>query len=179
MANAIYEALRGVGKHTVVESTNLLATHWGKHIRNLRVPDDKDTLDNGVIVARGLYADDDEDDVYPMDFAGAVFEGIIEGQDYMKESTAADLGWVVCCETVEDGKSYLVLQTPFSYLENPAIAKDEAMFYNVKGDVVRAYQLAYDDRFTISDEGFTVAPTTADIGKTVVVDTTTGKLTIQ
>lgn len=114
-----------------------------------------------------------------MDFAGAVFEGYIEGQDYMKESAAADLGWVIGCEKVEDGKSYLVLQAPFSYLENPPIAKDESMFYNVKGDVVRAYQLAYDDRFTISDEGFTVAPTTADIGKKVVVDTATGKLTIQ
>lgn len=178
MANAVYAALRNVEKHAVAESTNLMATHWGKHIRNLRVPDAFDTLDNGVIVARGKYADDPDDDVYPMDFAGAKFKGIIEGQDRLKESPAANLGWVICCEEVEDGKSYLVLQTPFGYLEQPSTARDEAYFYNVKGDVVRAYQLAYDDRFTISDEGFTVAPTVADIGKEVTVDTTTGKLVI-
>lgn len=178
MANAIYSALRNAEKHCVAESTALLATRWGKHIKNLRVPDSKDTLDNGVIVARGLYANDDEDDVYPMDFASAVFEGVIEGQDALKQSPAANGGWVICAEKVEDGKSYLVLQTPMGYMETPSVATDEAYFYNVKGDVVRAYQLAYDDRFTLSDEGFTVAPTTADIGKTVTVDVATGKLTI-
>ena len=158
-------------RHCVAESTNLLATHWGKHIKNLRVPENEAVLDNGVIVARGKYADDEEDDVYPMTHTGVVFTGIIEQQ-------AANGSWVVCVEEAEDGKAYLVLQVPMTYYEFSREAMDEAQFFNKAGDVVRSYQLAYDDRFTLSKEGFTTEPTTADIGKTVTVDAATGKLVI-
>lgn len=149
-------------KHTVAESTDILGTHYGAHIYNIRMKEDHD---NGIIVGKGKYL---EDDVFEEDDAKD-FEGVILEQ-------AANGGFVVEVIKAADGDA-LVLQVPKTYYEFSQ-AKAESQFYNAKDDVVRAYQLQYADRFTLSAEGFTTTPDATSIGKTVTVDAATKKLVI-
>lgn len=151
-------------KHTVAESTNLLATHYGAHIYNIKLSANRD---NGVIVGKGAYQ---SDDVYAEAAASNAFEGMILEQ-------AANGGWVIEVTAASDG-DLLVLQVPESPYEFESEARAERQFFNKANDIVRAYQLTYGDKFTLSAEGFTTTPTTAKIGKKVTVDATTKKLVI-
>jgi hypothetical protein len=151
-------------KHTVAESTNLLATHYGDHIYNIKLSANRD---NGVIVGKGAYQGDD---IYAEGAASNSFAGkIIE--------KAANGGYVVEVTAAADG-DLLVLQVPTSPYEFESEARAERQFYNKANDVVRAYQLRYGDKFTLSAEGFTTTPAAASIGKAVSVDATTKKLVI-
>lgn len=150
--------------HTVAESTNLLATHYGDHIYNIKLGADRD---NGVIVGKGAYV---ENDVYAEAAPSNTFAGVILEQ-------AANGSWVVEVTKAADG-DLLVLQVPESPYEFETEARAERQFYNKKDDVVRAYQLRYGDKFTISKKGFTTEPTSASVGKAVSVNSTSKKLVI-
>lgn len=151
-------------KHAVAESTNLLATHYGDHIYNIKLSANRD---NGVIVGKGAYQ---EDDVYAEAAPSNTFAGIILEQ-------AANGSWVVEVTKANDG-DLLVLQVPESPYEFETEAKAERQFFNKANDIVRAYQLRYGDKFTISAEGFTTTPSSTSIGKTVTVNSTSKKLVI-
>lgn len=150
--------------HTVAESTNLLATHYGEHIYNIKLGADRD---NGVIVGKGAYV---ENDVYAEAAPSNTFAGVILEQ-------AANGSWVVEVTKAADG-DLLVLQVPESPYDFQIEAQAERQFFNKKDDIVRAYQLRYGDKFTVSAEGFTTAPTAASAGKAVTVNSTSKKLVI-
>lgn len=154
-------------KHTVAESTDLLGTHWGEHIYNIKIG--ATARDNGVIVTLGNY---DSDDVFLEGAAPAssAFTGVILEQ-------AANGGYVVRVTKSSDGVA-LILSVPETYYEFETAATEESQFYNGVGEIARGYQLRYGDRFTLSAEGFTTAPSSASIGKPVTVDSTTKKLVI-
>lgn len=150
-------------KHAVVETTLLLATHWGEHITHIRMAKDHD---NGVIVGIGDFVEPD----YFEEGTSTGFEGqILHIQGNGR--------YVIRVTKAEDG-DLLVASEPIPYHNYTREMSDEAQYYNKKGELARCYQLRYGDRFALSKEGFTTEPTEADIGKTVTVDTTTKKLVI-
>lgn len=151
-------------RHTVAESTKLLATYHGDHIYNIKLGADRD---NGVIIGKGAFV---ENDTFSEGTASNSFRGIILEQ-------AANGSWVVEVTAASDG-DLLVLQVPESPYEFEKEAQAERQFFNKKDDVVRAYQLRYGDQFTLSAPGFTTEPTAASIGKTVTVNATSKKLVI-
>lgn len=148
--------------HTVAESTDLIATHYGAHIWNIRLTADRD---NGVLVAKGAY---EGDDVYteatPENFTGVI-----------REITANGL-YLVEVET--PGNAVFVNQPVITHYEFETTAKHESQFYNAKDSVVRGYSLVAGDRFALSEQGFTTTPTKDSVGKEVTVDATTHKLVI-
>lgn len=154
-------------KHAVAESTDILGTHWGEHIYNIKIGNV--ARDNGVVVTLGAY---DSDDIYLEGAAPAAsaFTGEILEQ-------AANGGYVIRVTKSSDGVA-LILSVPKTYYEFETAATEESQFYNGVGEIARGYQLRYGDRFTISAEGFTTTPTSASIGKAVTVDATTKKLVI-
>lgn len=150
-------------RHTVAESTDLLGTEFGEHIYNVQLTDDHD---NGVILGLGDYVEFDY-------FAEAKSKGF-KGKILMQNANGT---WMVRTEEAADG-DVLILATPITHYEFETEAMAERQFYNKGGDVVRAYQLRYGDRFSLSKEGFTTEPTENDIGKNVTVDAASGKLVI-
>ena len=149
--------------HTVAESTDLLGTEFGEHIYNIKMAEDHD---NGVILGVGDYVEFD----YFDEAKATGFEGKILMQN-------ANGSWMVRTTKAADG-DVLILSVPMTAYEFESEAMAERQFYNGAGDIARAYQLRYGDRFSLSKEGFTSEPSDADIGKTVTVDNATGKLVI-
>ena len=148
--------LASLTKHAVAEQTKIKATECG-HMFNLKA--DKD-YDNGVVVAKNQYL---EDDVYSVkDSTG--FEGTII-------DIAANGNFIVHVDDPGDG--LLVLTPPFSYVTEPARFAAEDQYYNAKDSVMRAYELVKDDEFAVSAEGFDTTPSK---GQTVTVTATTRKL---
>lgn len=148
--------------HTVVELTDLIATHYGAHIWNIRTVKDRD---NGVVVGKGPYKGDD---VYT-EGAATAFEGVV------RETTAS--GRYLIEVTKADG-AILLAQPEENYYEFETAAKAPSQFYNAQGDVVRGYSLTVGDRFAVSKEGFTTVPSKETIGKTVTADADTKKFVI-
>lgn len=149
--------------HAVVETTELLGTHWGEHINHVKMAEDHD---NGVIVGLGDWVEPD----YFEEGDATGFEGkIIHRQgngNYVVRVTAANDG------------DCLVASVAIPYYSETAQMRDEAMYYNKKDELARCYQLRYGDRFALSPEGFTTEPDDSSIGSTVTVDPTTKKLVI-
>lgn len=113
--------------HIVAESTNILSTNFGGgHIYSIAIAED---MDNGLLVARAEYADNEyEDEVWNA-----------------KEYAAGD-------------EPLLLLNPPtmpFAELQGYAT---EDRFYNAAGDRVRAYTLRVGDRITLSENAFDAKP---------------------
>lgn len=125
--------LKGVDKHIVAESTNLVATNYGRHIFNVKASED---IDNGKVV-----------DIDKMKY---------EENEYftMVEPTATS-------------RVGLILSVPVGPDEKPLTATYEYNFYNGKNEIMRVYELAVDDKFTISANGFSGVP---EVGKYVEAD---------
>ena len=115
------------GGHIIAESTNLLSSNFGGgHIYSIAITED---MDNGLLCARNVYANDEyEDEVWTM-----------------KAYAAGDEPLLLLNPPV----------VPFTALKTYA---DEDRFYNAKGDRVRAYTLRIGDRFSISEAAFDKAP---------------------
>lgn len=124
--------------HAVAESSDLKATKSG-NIRNIQATAN---IDNGTIVGKGAYL---RPDVYA-EAAATTFTGTIIAK------TATGLFLV---EVNTAANAYLVLTAPLIYEEYTTKCQDEANFYNLAGDVLRAYQLEAGDRFAISAAGIT------------------------
>lgn len=146
-----------VGVHATSYPSNLLAQRNGKHIYSIVA--DVDT-DNGAIVA---WKDWDGFDKFTAKdstgFAGKIVQKNIDGT------------WLVL--VTNPGDACLVYTKPLAPYETPKALKEEKAFYNKKDDVMRCYELAYGDRFAVSDEAFTGTPA---VGSTVSV--TGRKLTV-
>lgn len=115
------------GSHIVAESTNILSSNFGGgHIYSIAITED---MDNGLLCARNVYANDEyEDEVWTM-----------------KAYAAGDEPLLLLNPPV----------VPFTALKTYA---DEDRFYNAKGDRVRAYTLRIGDRFSLSEAAFDKAP---------------------
>lgn len=109
--------------HIVCESTNILSTNFGGgHIYSIEIQED---MDNGLLVARDEYVDDQyEDEVW-----------------MAKEYAAGD-------------EPLLLLNPPLLPMTELRGYATEDRFYNAKGDRVRAYTLRVGDRFTLSEAAF-------------------------
>lgn len=115
------------GSHIVAESTNILSSNFGGgHLYSIAITED---MDNGLLVSRGVYANDEyEDEVWTM-----------------KAYAAGDEPLLLLNPPV----------VPFTALKTYV---DEDRFYNAKGDRVRAYTLRIGDRFSLSEAAFDKAP---------------------
>lgn len=115
------------GSHIVAESTNILSSNFGGgHLYSIAITED---MDNGLLVSREVYANDEyEDEVWTM-----------------KKYAAGDEPLLLLNPPV----------VPFTALKTYA---DEDRFYNAKGDRVRAYTLRIGDRFSLSEAAFDKAP---------------------
>ena len=147
-------------KYAVCGSSKLKATTAG-HIYNILVADA--ILENGAVIGKGALAEGALD-VYtqaaaPAGFAGKVLSQAANGNYYVEVTDAAG--------------AVLVLQVPMIYEDYVTRMTHESNFYNVKDDVVRAYELHNGDIFELSAEGFTATPS---VGATVSVDADTKKL---
>ena len=116
------------GGHIVAESTNILSSNFGGgHIYSIAITED---MDNGLLVARGVYNDKQyEDETWTM-----------------KKYAAGDEPLLLLNPPV----------VPFTALKTYA---DEDRFYNdPKDGAVRAYTLRLGDRFSLSEAAFDKAP---------------------
>ena len=113
--------------HIVAESTSILSTNFGGgHIYSIKVSED---IDNGLLVARADYADNEyEDEVWNM-----------------KAYAAGD-------------EALLLLNPPLLPMTELRGYATEDRFYNAAGDRVRAYTLRAGDRITLSENAFDKAP---------------------
>lgn len=113
--------------HIICESTNILSTNFGGgHIYSIEVQED---MDNGLLVARDEYVDNQyEDEVWKA-----------------KAYAAGD-------------EPLLLLNPPLLPMTELRGYASEDRFYNKEGDRVRAYTLRLGDRFSLSEVAFDVAP---------------------
>ena len=113
--------------HIICESTNILSTNFGGgHIYSILINED---CDNGLLVARAEYANEEyEDEVWTA-----------------KAYAAGD-------------EALLLLNPPLLPMTELRGYATEDRFYNAKGDRVRAYTLRAGDRITLSENAFDVAP---------------------
>lgn len=144
--------------HAVAWPSKLKSQECG-HIYNVELSED---CDNGAIIARGEWL---ELDLYA-EAAASGFEGIIRGK-------AANGHWYVEVTKCDPTTSLFVYMQPFIAEEWTNKFKDERRWFNAKGDVVRAYELAVGDIFELSEEGFEGTPvagaTVSVSGKKVAV----------
>lgn len=139
-----------VGKHATSYPSNVLAQRAGKHIYSVKA--DKD-MDNGAILAIDEWIG--YDNFSAKDSTG--FEGKIVQKN-------VDGTYLVFVKNA--GDACLVYTKPLAPYESPAELKDETAFYNKEGDIVRAYEFAFGDRFAVSELAFEGTP---EVGKTVTV----------
>ena len=113
--------------HIICESTNILSTNFGGgHIYSIEVQED---MDNGLLVARAEYDNDQyEDEVW-----------------MAKEYAAGD-------------EPLLLLNPPLLPMTELKGYATEDRFYNKEGDRVRAYTLRMGDRITLSENAFDKVP---------------------
>lgn len=113
--------------HIICESTNILSTNFGGgHIYSVAIAED---MDNGLLVARAEYANEEyEDEVWNA-----------------KAYAAGD-------------EALLLLNPPLLTMTELRGYATEDRFYNAAGDRVRAYTLRLGDRITLSENAFDAAP---------------------
>lgn len=113
--------------HIICESTNILSTNFGGgHIYSIAIAED---MDNGLLVARAEYANEEyEDEVWNA-----------------KAYAAGD-------------EALLLLNPPLLPMTELRGYATEDRFYNAAGDRVRAYTLRVGDRITLSANAFDGEP---------------------
>lgn len=131
-----------IANHAVCFPSKLVAQNGGEHIYNIQLTSD---ADNGNLIAKGDFVELD----HYKEGAVTTFEGIVLGQ-------AANGHYYV--EVTDPGDALLVYQQPFIAEEWTNTFKKESNFYNVTGDVVRAYALHKGDVFEVSVEAFDKKP---------------------
>lgn len=111
--------LKAVDKHVVAESTNLVATNYGRHIFNVKASED---IDNGKLVN-------------------------IDAMKYEKNE------YYTMVEPTASSRVGLILSVPVGADERPLAATYEYNFYNGKNEIMRVYELAANDKFSVSVNG--------------------------
>ena len=129
MVNAF---LKAVDKHVIAESTNLVATNYGRHIFNVKASED---IDNGKLVN-------------------------IDAMKYEKNE------YYTMVEPTATSRVGLILSVAVGADEKPLAATYEYNFYNGKGEIMRVYELAAGDKFSVSVNGIP----SGEVGKYVVAD---------
>jgi hypothetical protein len=124
--------LKDVDKHVVAESTNLVATNYGRHIFSVKASDD---IDNGKLVN-------------------------IDAMKYEKNE------YYTMVEPTATSRVGLILSVAVGADEKPLAATYEYNFYNGKDEIMRVYELAAGDRFSVSVNGIP----DGEVGKYVVAD---------
>lgn len=115
-----------VQAHAVAESSLLLATYGGRHIKDLKMDKDRD---NGAIVKAGVVA--------------STYKGI---QAFDAKPIGTTTGVLPTY--------YLILTPPFGYNTDRKGQTDEKWFYNAKDEVARGYELGIGDIYTVSEDAF-------------------------
>lgn len=140
-----------IEKHAVAYPSMMLATNGGKHIYSVEL--DKDT-DNGQIVAKGAWK-------------GQQYYGVKDstGVEAVVLEQAANGNWYV--EITKPADGLFIYQVPMIEEEYTKEFQKESNFYNLKGDIVRAYEMAVGDIVEVSEGGFNVKP---EAGKTLTVE---------
>lgn len=142
-----------IEKHAVAFPSKVLARNGGKHIYNIQLTADHD---NGQLIGKGdfIHLDLYKEAVAPV-FAGVILGQAANGNQYV--------------EVTADTDALFIYQQPITAETWTNEFKMERNFYNAKGDVVRAYELAKGDVIEVSAEGFDKAPVAK---KTVSADAT-------
>lgn len=131
-----------IEKHASCFPSLMLAQNGGKHIYSVQL--DKDT-DNGSIVAKG-------------DWKGQQYYGVKDstGVEGIVLEQAANGNWYV--EITAAGDGLLIYQVPLIEEQWTKEFQKEGNFYNLNGDIVRAYELAAGDIIECSAECFDKTP---------------------
>ncbi len=138
-----------VKKHAVSFPSRIVAAYGGGHIYDIELTTD---ADNGNLVGRGDYIKlGTYKEAAAPTFAGKIVEKAANGNWYVEVTAATE--------------ALLVHMPTISPYPEKALSV-ENVFYNKKGDVVKAYSLVKGDIFEVSDEGFDGTPA---VGKTVSV----------
>lgn len=125
-------------KHGMAFPSKLLAGIGGGHIYNVTLAK---AHDNGELVLRGGWRSFDNYDEKSgaVTFAGVIREASAEGGYYVEVTEATD--------------ALFVYNTPINP-HSEGEFKDDRLFYNAEGDVVKAYSLTVGDIFSVSAELF-------------------------
>lgn len=127
-----------IAKHGVAYPSKSLAEKGGKYIHNITLTKDHD---NGEIVGRGKFI---ELDRYEEGDATAFSAVIVD--------TAPNGNFYV--EVKDPGDALIIRQVPVIEYEFNRDVKQEASFYNEKGDTVRGYETAKGDIWEMSASCF-------------------------
>ena len=129
-----------IEKHAVAYPSMMLATNGGKHIYSVEL--DKDT-DNGQIVAKDAWK-------------GQQYYGVKDstGVEAVVLEQAVNGNWYV--EITKPADGLFIYQVPMIEEEYTKEFQKESNFYNLKGDIVRAYEMAVGDIVEVSEGGFDV-----------------------
>ena len=119
--------------------------------------------DNGTLAGKGNYVSFDQYAV------AAVADNKVEG---IIREASSEGGWYVEFSKL-DGQYFLVYNTPISPYPQTEL-RDEALFYNVTGDVTQGMELHLGDIVSLSAAAFTGTP---QAGKTVKYSS--GKYVVQ
>ena len=132
-----------IEKHGTAFPSKVLAHEGGAHIFNIELSADCDTGNvdkKGEWISLDLYAED----------TASTMKGVIRQQ-------ATNGNWYIEITENPDHELF-VYQVPIIAEEWTNSFKKEINFYNLAGDVVRAYDLAVGDIVEVSAEGFTGTP---------------------
>lgn len=140
-----------IEQHASAFPSMMLAADGGKHIYSVEL--DKDA-DNGQVVAKGEWKDFQ---YYGVKESTGV-EGVILDQ-------AANGNWYI--EITDPGDGLFIYQVPMIEEEWTRSFQKESNFYNPKGEVVRAYEMAAGDIVEVSALGFVGTP---EKGKTLTIE---------
>ena len=134
--------------HAYCFPTKLLAGNGGEHILNIELTSD---ADNGVIVGVGDYKSFDNyvEAEAPAEYKAKIVDIAADGNFYVEVVEPADA--VLICEVIDN-----------PYTNYDSRFKDDKLFYNAAGEVVRGYCLHKKDIFELSAEGFEGTP---EVGK--------------
>ena len=120
------------------QPSNLLATYGGKHIINIEAAED---IWNGALVGRGDYV---AFEYFEEAEAGEIDAEIIE--------QLANGNFLVHVKSAED--VYFVYNPPVVETEWTNTFRQEKNFYIAAGEIMRAHELAANDTFELSADGF-------------------------
>lgn len=129
--------------HVVAFPSKVIASKGGKHIYNIQLATD---TDNGNFIGKGDFVELDLYKEATVATISAKIVGKATNGHYYVEITA-------------DTDALFVYQEPLIAEEYSNAFKKESNFYNAKGDVVRAYELAKGDVVEVSAEAFDGTPT--------------------
>lgn len=131
-----------IGKHAIGYPANIAAERYGGHMPSVMVETD---TDNGNLIAAGEWTAWD----YYEEKAVTKFEGKIIAKN-------VDGTFLVLVN--DPGDALFVYTKPLTPYESPAALKQEKVFFNKAGDIVRTYTLVKFDKFAVSELGFDGTP---------------------